>query len=140
MTVNHFTSIILHFTPNDNKTGAPFKIAINTPLSIVPNKLTGFNLSMFILYTSIFNIFESLVSRAFYLHVIHVAFVEDDATSSSIRYFENHVSYFVKNRRKQTLLNSFPYNKYSTQVYNEQRRIKKKQNQGIDDCNTFFFN
>ena len=31
-----------------------------------------------------------------------VAFVEDNATMSSIRYFENHLSYFVQNRRKQT--------------------------------------
>ena len=29
-----------------------------------------------------------------------VAFVEDNATMSSIRYFENYVSYFVQNRRK----------------------------------------
>ena len=29
-----------------------------------------------------------------------VAFVEDNATLSSIRYFENHVTYFVQNRRK----------------------------------------
>ena len=29
-----------------------------------------------------------------------VAFIEDNATMSSIRYFENHVSYFVPNRRK----------------------------------------
>ena len=38
---------------------------------------------------------------------IFVAFVEDNATMSSIRYFENHVSYFVQNQWKQTLLNSF---------------------------------
>ena len=29
-----------------------------------------------------------------------VAFDEDNATMSSIRYFENHISYFVQNRRK----------------------------------------
>ena len=29
-----------------------------------------------------------------------VAFVEDNATMSSIRYFENHVSYFVQDRTK----------------------------------------
>ena len=29
-----------------------------------------------------------------------VAFVEDNASMSSLRYFENHVSYFVQNRRK----------------------------------------
>ena len=29
-----------------------------------------------------------------------VAFVKDNATMSSIRYFENHVSYLVQNRRK----------------------------------------
>ena len=40
-----------------------------------------------------------------------VAFVEHNATMSSIRYFENHASYFVQNRRKQTLLNSFLYDK-----------------------------
>ena len=31
---------------------------------------------------------------------IFVAFVEDNATISSIPYFENHASYFVQNRRK----------------------------------------
>ena len=34
-----------------------------------------------------------------------VACVEDNATMSLIRYFENHVSYFVQNQRKWTLLN-----------------------------------
>ena len=29
-----------------------------------------------------------------------VAFFEDNATMNSITYFENHVSYFVQNRRK----------------------------------------
>ena len=32
--------------------------------------------------------------------IVFVAFVKDNATMSSIRYFENHVSYFVQNRRK----------------------------------------
>ena len=41
----------------------------------------------------------------------YVAFVEDNATMSSIRYFENNASYFVQNRRKETLLNSFPCHK-----------------------------
>ena len=36
-----------------------------------------------------------------------VAFVEDNANMSSMWYFENHVSYFVQNRTKQTLSNSF---------------------------------
>ena len=51
---------------------------------------------------------------------IFVAFDEDNATMSSIPYFENHVSYFVPNRRKKTLLNSFLYDKCcdSTQMYN----------------------
>ena len=31
---------------------------------------------------------------------VFVAFVEDNATMSSILYFENHVLYFVQNRRK----------------------------------------
>ena len=31
---------------------------------------------------------------------LFVAFVEDNATMSSIRYFENHASYLVQNRRK----------------------------------------
>ena len=31
---------------------------------------------------------------------VFVTFVEDNATKSSIRYFENNVSYFVQNRRK----------------------------------------
>ena len=42
---------------------------------------------------------------------LFVAFVEDNATISSIRYFENLDSYFVQNRRKSTLLNSFLYYK-----------------------------
>ena len=33
-------------------------------------------------------------------NIIFVAFVKDNATMSSIRYFENHVSYFVQNRRQ----------------------------------------
>ena len=32
--------------------------------------------------------------------MIFVAFVEGNATMSSIQYFDNHVSYFVRNRRK----------------------------------------
>ena len=32
--------------------------------------------------------------------IVFVEFIEDNATMSSIRYFENHVSYFVQNRRK----------------------------------------
>ena len=31
---------------------------------------------------------------------IFVTFVKDNATMSSVRYFENHVSYLVQNRRK----------------------------------------
>ena len=31
---------------------------------------------------------------------IVVAFVEDNATMSSVQYFENHASYFVQDRRK----------------------------------------
>ena len=31
---------------------------------------------------------------------VFVAFVQDNATMSSIWYFENHASYFVQNRRK----------------------------------------
>ena len=44
-------------------------------------------------------------------YFIYVAFVEDNAAMGSIRYFENHVSYFVQNRMKSTLLNSFLYDK-----------------------------
>ena len=33
-------------------------------------------------------------------HLLFLAFVEDNATMSSLRCFENHVSYFVQNRRK----------------------------------------
>ena len=40
-----------------------------------------------------------------------VAFVKDNATMSSIRYFEIHASYFVQNRREYALLNSFLYDK-----------------------------
>ena len=38
--------------------------------------------------------------RKDWLSLIFVAFVEDKATMISIEYFENHVSYFVQNRRK----------------------------------------
>ena len=31
---------------------------------------------------------------------VFVGFVEDNPTMSPIQYFENHVSYFVQNRRK----------------------------------------
>ena len=41
--------------------------------------------------------------------MIFVALVEDNATMSSIQYFENHVLYVVQNQRKQTQLNSFLY-------------------------------
>ena len=34
------------------------------------------------------------------IQFVFVAFVEDHATTSSVRYFENHASYFVQNRRK----------------------------------------
>ena len=33
-----------------------------------------------------------------------VAFVEDSATMSSVRYFEIHISYFVQYQRKKTQL------------------------------------
>ena len=48
------------------------------------------------------NVYRSFLPVSFYdilvMHqcVIFVAFVEDNATMSSIRYFENHVSYFVQ--------------------------------------------
>ena len=32
--------------------------------------------------------------------LVIVAFIKGNATLSSIRYFENHVSYFVQNQRK----------------------------------------
>ena len=37
------------------------------------------------------------VAKSRQLFTVFVAFVEDNATMSSIRYFENHVSYFVQN-------------------------------------------
>ena len=43
--------------------------------------------------------------------ILFVAFVKDNATMSSIQCFENHVSHFVQNQRKKTLLNSFLYDK-----------------------------
>ena len=46
-----------------------------------------------------------------YFAAYFFAFVEDNVTMSSIRWFENYASYFVQNRRKQTLLNSSFYNK-----------------------------
>ena len=42
----------------------------------------------------------TVTTRSIKLKIIFVAFVEDNGTISSIRYFENHVSYFVQNRRK----------------------------------------
>ena len=46
---------------------------------------------------------------------IFVAFVEDNGTMSSIRYFENHVSYFVQN---QTHFSTTDKWFSSTQIYN----------------------
>ena len=40
---------------------------------------------------------EIVTSKQF---LLFVAFVEDNATMSSIWYFENRVSYFVQNQRK----------------------------------------
>ena len=48
---------------------------------------------------------------------IFVAFVEDNATISSIRYFENHVSYFMQKEVDPTKFLSDIYFS-STQVYN----------------------
>ena len=44
--------------------------------------------------------YESLALEFTMMLSIFVTFVEDNATMSSIRYFENHVLYFVQNRRK----------------------------------------
>ena len=41
-----------------------------------------------------------LAHRMLTSSLIFVAFVEDNATMSSVRYFENRVPYFVQNRRK----------------------------------------
>ena len=58
------------------------KTALNTTESI--NKVV-FKAGFVANYTSCFGI---------------VAFVEDNVTMNSIRYFENHVTYFVQNLRK----------------------------------------
>ena len=52
--------------------------------------------------SSFLAIIQALTSSEFsaLFPVIFVAFVEDNATMSSIRYSENCVSYFVQNRRK----------------------------------------
>ena len=57
-------------------------------------------MSKYLLYDADDNL-ATTITRLF------VAFVEDNGTMSSKRYFENHVSYFVQNRRKKTLFNSF---------------------------------
>ena len=71
-----------------------------------------------------------------------MAFVEDNATKSSIRYIENHVSFCAKPKEvdpikpislRQISVSIALKIKLTTAYYN-------KQNKGIDDCNTFFFN
>ena len=42
------------------------------------------------------------------IEIVFVVFVDDNATMSSIWYFENHATYFVQNRGKQALWNSIP--------------------------------
>ena len=44
--------------------------------------------------------YQIVKSKRFDYGLVFVAFVEDNTTMCSIRYFENHVSYFVHNRRK----------------------------------------
>ena len=53
---------------------------------------------------TLWGIEKMLVGDIFFFLTIFVAFVEDNATVSSILYFKNQGSYFVQNRRKQTLL------------------------------------
>ena len=50
------------------------------------------------IYVSCLNNSFALCRSNFF--AVFVAFVEDNATMISIRYFENHVSYFVQDRRK----------------------------------------
>ena len=56
------------------------------------------------------NTFENCLLRGICISQTYLvaAFVEDNAIMSLIQYFENHVhvSYFLQNRRKRTLLNS----------------------------------
>ena len=47
---------------------------------------------------------------------IFLAFVEKNATMSSMRYFENHVSYFVQKRRKETLFNLISLRQISVSI------------------------
>ena len=68
--------------------------------------------------------------RYFENHVsFFVAFVEDNATLSSLRYFENHVSFFfVQPNEVDPIKLSFPVTKQccnSTQIHNQQRGMKK---------------
>ena len=42
-------------------------------------------------------VLSHLVTALVFLTMFFVAFVEDNATLNSIRYFENHVLYFVQN-------------------------------------------
>ena len=42
----------------------------------------------------------SLVFWYTFVFLLFMAFVEDNGTMSSIQYFENHLSYFVQNRRE----------------------------------------
>ena len=46
------------------------------------------------------NIAGKKVKNCFQVFFLFVAFVENNAAMGSIWYFENHVTYFVQNRRK----------------------------------------
>ena len=77
-------------------------------------------------------------------NTLFVIFVEDNATMSSIQYFENHVSYFEQDLRKKTLLKliSLISLRQVFRLYSNMKLTiasENKQNQGIDDCMNFFF-
>ena len=58
--------------------------------------LTSMEPPFILLLVNFLQVSGSAIAR----YSVFVAFVEDNATMSSIPYFENNVSYFVQNRRK----------------------------------------
>ena len=76
------------------------------------------------------------VGRRFFF----VVFVEENTTMSSTRYFENHVSYFVQKPKEVDPIKLISLRQVTVSIAlkYEITAYEKQQNQGIDDCNTFF--
>ena len=67
------------------------KVALNSNTTNQPKK---------VLYATSLSCKNRDVTKLKAILQFRAAFIDDKATMSSIRYFENHVSYFVQNRRK----------------------------------------